>query len=138
MSPKLLVEKKKLNVQTPRLHMSHKQNFSPFGPAVLPAIGNMYMIVLYYYMNLLRISVLRTHLILALKKMDLDPNPCYFFKIYWILLSNCYVKMLLLNGKSDDASRVMVELLGTYTTENASQAREEAQRCIIASLAGNT
>ncbi|XP_023323141.1 eukaryotic translation initiation factor 3 subunit M-like [Eurytemora carolleeae] len=44
-------------------------------------------------------------------------------------------EMLLLNGKSDDASRVMVELLGTYTTENASQAREEAQRCIIASLA---
>ena len=29
----------------------------------------------------------------------------------------------------------MVELLGTYTTENASQAREEAQRCIVASLA---
>ena len=31
--------------------------------------------------------------------------------------------------------QVMIELLGTYTTENASQAREEAQRCIIASLA---
>ena len=30
--------------------------------------------------------------------------------------------------------QVMVELLGTYTTENASQAREEAQRCIVASL----
>ena len=29
----------------------------------------------------------------------------------------------------------MIELLGTYTTENASQAREEAQRCIVASLA---
>jgi len=29
----------------------------------------------------------------------------------------------------------MIELLGTYTAENASQAREEAQRCIIASLA---
>ena len=70
--------------------------------------------------------------------MDPDPNPGYFFKIYGIFLSNCNVKMLLLNGKSDDASRVMVELLGTYTTENASQAREEAQRCIIASLAGNT
>jgi len=44
-------------------------------------------------------------------------------------------EMLLLNGKSDDAGRVMIELLGTYTTENASQAKEEAQRCIIASLA---
>jgi len=44
-------------------------------------------------------------------------------------------EMLLLNGKSDEAGRVMIELLGTYTTENASQAREEAQRCIIASLA---
>jgi len=44
-------------------------------------------------------------------------------------------EMLLLNGKSDDAGRVMIELLGTYTTENASQAREEAQRCILASLA---
>ena len=29
----------------------------------------------------------------------------------------------------------MVDLLGTYTTENASEAKEEAQRCIIASLA---
>jgi len=44
-------------------------------------------------------------------------------------------EMLLLNGRSDDASRVMIELLGTYTTENASQAKEEAQRCIVASLA---
>lgn len=44
-------------------------------------------------------------------------------------------EVLLANGKSEDASRVMVVLLGTYTTENASQAREEAQRCIIASLA---
>jgi len=44
-------------------------------------------------------------------------------------------EMLLLNGRSDDAGRVMIELLGTYTTENASQAKEEAQRCIVASLA---
>lgn len=44
-------------------------------------------------------------------------------------------EMLLLNAKAEDAGRVMVDLLGTYTTENASQAREEAQRCIIASLA---
>lgn len=29
----------------------------------------------------------------------------------------------------------MVELLGTYTSENASQAREDAQRCILAALA---
>jgi len=44
-------------------------------------------------------------------------------------------EVLLSTGQSDEASRVMIELLGTYTTENASQAREEAQRCIIASLA---
>merc|ERR1719187_2751773 len=44
-------------------------------------------------------------------------------------------EMLLLNGRSEEAGKVMVDLLGTYTTENASEAREEAQRCIIASLA---
>lgn len=36
---------------------------------------------------------------------------------------------------SELAAKVMVELLGTYTTENASQAREDAQRCIMAALA---
>jgi translation initiation factor 3 subunit M len=36
--------------------------------------------------------------------------------------------------RSEDASQVMIELLGTYTTENASQAREETHRCIVASL----
>lgn len=29
----------------------------------------------------------------------------------------------------------MLDLLATYTSENASQAREDAQRCIVASLA---
>ncbi|KAB7504637.1 Eukaryotic translation initiation factor 3 subunit M [Armadillidium nasatum] len=42
---------------------------------------------------------------------------------------------LLQNKLSDKASKLMIELLGTYTTENASQAREDAHRCIIASLA---
>lgn len=42
----------------------------------------------------------------------------------------------LLNCKaSDEAYKVMLDLLATYTTENASQAREDAQRCIVASLA---
>ena len=41
---------------------------------------------------------------------------------------------LLICKRSEDAGQVMIELLGTYTTENASQAREEAQRCIVASL----
>merc|ERR1711994_662680 len=44
-------------------------------------------------------------------------------------------EVLLSNGQSDDARRVMIELMGTYTTENASEAKEEAQRCIVASLA---
>ena len=44
-------------------------------------------------------------------------------------------EVLLQSRRSEEAGQVMVELLGTYTTENASQAREEAQRCIVASLA---
>jgi len=44
--------------------------------------------------------------------------------------------MSLMNCKmSDDAYKVMLDLLATYTMENASQAREDAQRCIVASLA---
>merc|ERR1719397_1884575 len=43
-------------------------------------------------------------------------------------------EVLLASGRSEEAGQVMVELLGTFTTENASQAREEAQRCIVASL----
>ena len=37
--------------------------------------------------------------------------------------------------KSEAASQVMIELLDTYTTENASQAREETHKCIVASIA---
>ncbi|XP_072171682.1 eukaryotic translation initiation factor 3 subunit M-like [Diadema setosum] len=37
--------------------------------------------------------------------------------------------------QSDEASVVMVELLGTYTEDNASQAREEANRCIVNAIA---
>jgi len=44
-------------------------------------------------------------------------------------------EVLLQSGRAEEASRLMLELLGTYTAENASQAREEAQRCIVASLA---
>lgn len=36
--------------------------------------------------------------------------------------------------ESEQAAKVMVELLGTYTAENASYAREDAIRCIIAAL----
>ncbi|PIK54216.1 putative eukaryotic translation initiation factor 3 subunit M isoform X3 [Apostichopus japonicus] len=36
---------------------------------------------------------------------------------------------------SEEASKVMVELLGTYTEDNASQARDEAHRCIENALA---
>merc|ERR1719166_658091 len=44
-------------------------------------------------------------------------------------------EVLLASGRSEEAGQVMVALLGTFTMENASQAREEAQRCIVASLA---
>ncbi len=44
-------------------------------------------------------------------------------------------EVLLACQRSEEASAVMLELLGTYTAENASQAREETHRCIVASLA---
>lgn len=55
-----------------------------------------------------------------------------FLHLCRILLNLSYNSFLYF---SESASKVMVELLSTYTTENASQAREEAQRCIVASLA---
>lgn len=36
--------------------------------------------------------------------------------------------------KSDSAAKVMVELLGSYTEDNASQARVDAHRCIVRAL----
>jgi len=44
-------------------------------------------------------------------------------------------EVLLSCKQGDQAAAVMVELLGTYTTENASAAREDAQHCILAALA---
>lgn len=38
-------------------------------------------------------------------------------------------------GAGELASRVMVELLSTYTEDNASQARDDAHRCIVSCLA---
>lgn len=43
-------------------------------------------------------------------------------------------EVLLECKQSDQASKVMVNLLGTYTEDNASEAREDAHRCIVASL----
>lgn len=36
---------------------------------------------------------------------------------------------------SENASKVMIELLGSYTESTASQARDDAQRCIISAIA---
>lgn len=44
-------------------------------------------------------------------------------------------EVLLTCKQGEQAAAVMVELLGTYTSENASAAREDAQRCILAALA---
>lgn len=41
-------------------------------------------------------------------------------------------------GGGELASRVMVELLSTYTEDNASQARDDAHRCIVSCLADPT
>ncbi|CAH1787809.1 unnamed protein product [Owenia fusiformis] len=36
--------------------------------------------------------------------------------------------------QTDKGTKTMIELLGTYTEDNASQARDDAQRCIVTSL----
>jgi len=43
-------------------------------------------------------------------------------------------EVLLECKQSELASKVMIELLSTYTEDNASQARDDAHRCIVASL----
>lgn len=43
-------------------------------------------------------------------------------------------QVLVQSKESDLAAKVMIELLSTYTTENASHAREDAKRCIMAAL----
>ncbi|XP_018423229.1 PREDICTED: eukaryotic translation initiation factor 3 subunit M isoform X2 [Nanorana parkeri] len=40
----------------------------------------------------------------------------------------------LVTKRSDDAAKVMVELLGSYTDDNASQARVDAHKCIVRAL----
>jgi len=40
-------------------------------------------------------------------------------------------KALLQNNQGEQASKVMIELLGTYTEENAANAREDANKCIV-------
>lgn len=35
----------------------------------------------------------------------------------------------------DNASKVMIELLGSYTESTASQAKDDAHKCVITSLA---
>ena len=42
---------------------------------------------------------------------------------------------VLKDTNSELASKVMIELLGTYTSENASVAREDAMKCIVSALA---
>jgi len=58
------------------------------------------------------------------------PTPEQLQKLYRLLHQS-----LLTCNLSDEAYKVMLDLLATYTAENASQAREDAQRCIVASLA---
>ena len=43
--------------------------------------------------------------------------------------------ILVENKQPDMASKVMVELLTTYTEDNASQAREDAHKCIVSAIA---
>ncbi|GFV42536.1 eukaryotic translation initiation factor 3 subunit M [Trichonephila clavipes] len=43
-------------------------------------------------------------------------------------------EVLVESKQSEMAAKVMIELLGTYTEDNASQARDDAHKCIVTSL----
>ncbi|KAK9738158.1 eIF3 subunit M, C-terminal helix [Popillia japonica] len=58
------------------------------------------------------------------------PSPEQLQKLYRLLH-----EVLLKSNQSEQAAKVMIELLGTYTAENASHAREDAIRCIASALA---
>ncbi|KAM5138681.1 eukaryotic translation initiation factor 3 subunit M isoform 1-T1 [Mantella aurantiaca] len=51
-----------------------------------------------------------------------------------ILLRLLYEALVDCKRSSDDAAKVMVELLGSYTDDNASQARVDAHKCIVRAL----
>ncbi|PIO32717.1 hypothetical protein AB205_0064610, partial [Aquarana catesbeiana] len=51
-----------------------------------------------------------------------------------ILLRLLYEALVECKRSSDDAAKVMVELLGSYTDDNASQARVDAHKCIVRAL----
>jgi len=58
------------------------------------------------------------------------PSSEQLQKLYRILH-----EVLIKSNQSEHAAKIMIELLGTYTAENASQAREDAIKCIATALA---
>lgn len=60
---------------------------------------------------------------------DCPPSNDHMQKLYRLL------HQVLKDQHSDLASKVMIELLGTYTDDNASHAREDAIKCISTALA---
>lgn len=51
-------------------------------------------------------------------------------------VAGCHVEVVLplrskITFSSEQATKVMIELLGTYTEDNASQARDDAQRSVF-------
>jgi translation initiation factor 3 subunit M len=60
---------------------------------------------------------------------DCPPSNEQMQKLYRLLHD------VLKDTHSEMAAKVMIELLGTYTAENASYAREDAMKCIVAALA---
>ncbi|KAL5289378.1 EIF3M family protein [Megaselia abdita] len=60
---------------------------------------------------------------------ECPPSPEQLQKLYRLLHD------VLKDTNSEMAAKVMIELLGTYTTENASVARDDALKCIVSALA---
>lgn len=90
------------------------------------------------YTSIIKLATHSDHLHLVNPKLEEIKNWLALWNVGTVkvqaLLRALYDAFVLCK-QSERAAKVMLELLGTYTEENASQAREDAHRCIVTSIA---
>jgi translation initiation factor 3 subunit M len=89
------------------------------------------------YVTLVRVAAVSGHISLVFTDLSLvkhwfPPQTVGTERVQSLL--RLLHEVLTAQKQTEAASRVMIELLSTYTEENASQAREDAHKCIVSLL----